>query len=278
MKKRFRERWIVNLGLLVMVAVLLSLTLMDKEEPAEVVTTLHDFIPGAITEIRIMRSGKHDIHFQLKEDYWHMLAPYQARAEHSLIKQILSLTTLPASALPDNPTLKPADFGLQQPVVSIQLNQHRISFGDSQPINQQRYLELNKKIMLITDQYMKHLKAGSISYIDRHLVPKGKQLQTLNIADKDIDLTQALDMSPAWQSIKANWISHAADTQAQQGIDVRIGLQGDYDELHYIAEQRGNDIVLTNMQSKLEYHLAITAHDSLGLGFDGAGKPDINSN
>jgi len=267
MKKRFRDRWMVNLGLLLVIAVLFSLTFVGEQKPVETTKTLGDFIPKAISEIRIMRGGKQDIHFQLKDGYWHMLTPWQARAENSLIQQILSLTTLPVSILPDDAGLKLADFGLLQAAVSLQFNQQQINFGDSQPINQQRYIELNKKIMLVSDQYMKHLKAGSVSYIDRHLIPQGMQLQTLRIDGEDVDLTQSADKATAWQSIKANWISRAADTEHQQGIDVHIQLQGDSKALHYKAEQRGADVLLTNMHNKLEYHMAVTAHDTLGLDF-----------
>ena len=266
MKKRFYNRWIINLGLLVII-VLLLLVFPGKEEPADVVKKLHDFmLPETITEIRIMRSGKYDIYFKLIEGHWQMLEPYDVRAESSLIKQVLSLTTFPVDILPDDAGLNLADFGLQQPAISIQLNQHRINFGDNQPIGRRRYVELNKQIMLIPESYMSRIKASSVFYIDRHLIPQGKQLQVLRIDGEEIDLTRAVDRKVAWQAMKANWISRAPDVRIQQGIDVHIQLQDSHDELHYIARKRGTDIVLTNRQRKLEYHLAITAYDALGPG------------
>lgn len=273
MKKRFYNRWIINLGLLAVI-VLLLLVFPGKEEPADVVKRLHDFMsPGTITEVRIMRSGKYDIYFKFIDGHWHMLEPYDVRAESSLIKQVLSLTTLPVDILPDDAELNPADFGLQQPAISMQLNQHRINFGDNQPIGRRRYMELNRQIMLIPESYMSRIKASSVFYIDRHLIPQGEQLRVLRIHGEEIDLTQSVDRRAAWQSIKANWISRAPDVRVQQGIDVHIQLQDSHDELHYIARKRGVDIVLTNTQRKLEYHLAITAYDALGLDFNNMTNP-----
>jgi hypothetical protein len=267
MKKYLRDRWIVNIVLLA-ISIMLVLLVMLDEEPTSEVHTLGSYLNEPINEIRINRQGRQEIHFRLSGDYWQMLNPYQARAETSLVNQILGLVSLEANKVADTQAINLADFGLAPPDMSIHLNQQQIDFGDSQPVNKQRYIELAGQILLIPDRFMMHLKTGSISYIDRHLLPQGSKINSLKIGDSTIDPDGPNNQSTAWQSIKANWVSLAAEDQQAKGIDIRIELQGETAELHYIAEKREADVVLTDMQSRLEYHLPITSYDSLGIVFD----------
>ena len=264
MQKRFRIRWLVNLVLLIIVGLLISITLLDKPTPIEPAKQLGHFLPEDITEIRILRPGKNDIHFKLIDGYWTMLSPYQSRAETSLINLILSLSTLEISTLIDNTDIDRANFGLQHPVVTIQLNQQRLNFGDGQAINKRRYVETNNKFMLVPDQHLSQLKAGSISYIDRHLIPQGTKLNGLRIDNKQIDLETPDNVISRWLDAKASWISLAPSTQTQQGIDVYLELDNDQ-VIHYIAESRESDFVLLSTQQMLEYHLPFVVAESLGL-------------
>lgn len=276
MKKRFRDRWLVNLALLIAIGGLLTLSLL-KEEPAPApVKTLNDFLPESITELRIQRPGKNEIHFNLSADYWNMLAPYKMRADAYLIRQILSLSALEVSAIIDS-EINLHKFGLQQPAVSIQFNEQRIDFGDSQPINRQRYIKLNNKIMLIPDKYMEHLKASSISYIDRHLIPAGAQITSLRIANDSIDIKPPSELTTLWLSTKAHWISLAPPAQNKKGIDVLVDLADNGEAIHFIAEKRQADFVLTNTHSNLEYHLPMAAIESLGLSFPEHTNPEATT-
>jgi hypothetical protein len=193
-----------------------------------------------------------------------MLSPYQGRAEDSLINLILSLSTLEISTLIDKADIDRANFGLQPPAVTIQLNQQYMNFGDGQAINKRRYIELNDKVMLVPDQHLSQLKAGSISYIDRHLIPRGSKLNSLRIDDKQIDLETPDNVTSLWLDAKATWISLAPPTQTQQGISVYLELDNDQ-VIHYIAESRESDFVLLSTQQMLEYHLPFDVAESLGL-------------
>jgi len=264
MQKRFRVRWLVNLALLVIVGLLIGIALLDRPGPIEATKRLADFLPDAINEIRIQRPGKNDIHFKLVGSYWNMLAPYQTRAEDSLIKQILSVSTLEVSASIDNRDIDRSNFGLQSPVVTIQLNQHHLNFGDSQAINSRRYIELDSKIMLVPDRHVSQFKAGSVSYIDRHLIPQGTQVTDLRINEKQVELDKPDTIGSNWLETKASWISLAPATQARQGTDIYLQLDNTQ-TIHYVAENRESDFILLNPQQMLEYHLPFSAAQSLGL-------------
>ena len=180
MNKRLKQRWLVNLGLLLAISLLLALALLQNEPAEKPKITLGHYLPSDINEVRIMRTGKHDIHFELRSNDWHMLTPYQARAEQNLVKQILSMSGLEVSAVIEQSSAPPAKFGLHEPAVSIQLNQQIINFGGSQAIGKRRYVETKNKIMLVPDRLMTQLKIGSVSYIDRHLIPAGTKPESLD--------------------------------------------------------------------------------------------------
>ena len=278
MQKRFRDRWLVNLGLLAAIGLLISLTLVDKPVPVVPAKMLGDYLPESVNELRIIRSGKEDIHFRLSGNYWHIINPYQARAEDSLIKRLLSLSTLEVDIISEDSKTDRTNFGLLQPVATLQINQQRLHFGSTQPVGKRRYIELDNIIMLIADRHLPQLKAGSISYIDRHLLPQGNQVKSLRINDETINIEQHISQLLAWQTIKANWISLAAKTAVQRGIDVHITLADNPQAIHYIAEKRDADFVLTNTKTRLEYHLAMTASDTLELPLPARDStPDIQS-
>ncbi len=267
MKKFLRDRWMVNLVLVVVIVVLLSLLLLE-EEPEPTTETLASYLPDKVNELRILRQGKHEIHFRQADGHWHMLAPYQARAESSLIEQLLSLAALEVQLVANRESINPVNFGLAQPAASIHLNQTTIHFGDEQPVNRQRYIDLDGKVMLIPGRYMMHLKAGSISYIDRQLVPKGHQIQSLTIGGEAIDPDKDSSKLTNWQSMKSNWVSLAADDQQFTGTDIHIIFLNDQPDIHYVAEQSDNDMVLTNTRTRIQHHLPMAGYGSLGINFE----------
>jgi|GEM_PF-5350502 len=264
MKKRFRVRWLVNFALLILVVLLIVIAVLDKPEPVEPARQLGDYLPEKITEIRILRTGKNNIQFKLIDESWHMLSPYQARAEDSLIKRILSVSMLEVSGIIDDANIDKRNFGLQPPLVSIQFNQQLLNFGDQHAINKRRYIELENKIMLVPDQHVRQFKAGSVSYIDRHLIPKGMKVKGIHLDNRPVDPGKAENNFSRWLDTKASWISLAADANSAQGVTLDINLENGQ-RLHYLVENRESDIVLLHPEQMLEYHLPTSVAASLGI-------------
>ena len=277
MQKRFQLRWLLNLGLLLAVIVLVLLAWPDKPQEIKEQKSIASFLPATVEQIRISRPGKKEIHFQLADTNWRMLAPHAIRADNRVVQQLLSIRELAIRNMINKTDIKLADFGLTQPEVRLSFNETEIAFGDVQPVGKQRYILLGDLVMLIEDKHAAQLKASSISYIDRQLIPLGNRISRLVINEKTIDLEQNQELLDRWLEIKAGWLSYAGH-DSSVGLPIEITL-ADNTRLHYLADKRDNDVVLINPDNRLEYHLTFTTLDSLGIDPQepGTGEPDSGS-
>ena len=263
MKKRARQRWIVNLGLLVAVIALLLLGTINDQPVDNSPKLLSDFLPAEITRIRIDKPGKKSTSFQLEGNSWMMNEPYTLRADPGMVKRLVAIGQLPVSSIIQGGDIEMDAIGLAQPLATVTFNDVTITFGDPQPVGQLRYIGLGNQVMLVADQHVGQLKSGSITYVDRHLVPEGKGIAELVIDTNAIDLTTDTSIVDQWLAMKASWLSHSAEVP-ETATDIHITLQ-DGSKIHYLAERRENDVVLTNPGIQFEYHLPFTALETLAI-------------
>lgn len=263
MRKRALQRWIVNLGLLVAVIALLLLGTINDQPVDNSPKLLSDFLPAEITRIRIDKPGKKSTSFQLEGNSWMMNEPYTLRADPGMVKRLVAIGQLPVSSIIQGGDIEMNAIGLAQPLATVTFNDVTITFGDPQPVGQLRYIGLGNQVMLVADQHVGQLKSGSITYVDRRLVPEGKGIAELVIDTNTIDLTTDTSIVDQWLAMKASWLSHSAEVP-ETATDIHITLQ-DGSKIHYLAERRENDIVLTNPGIQFEYHLPFTALETLAI-------------
>ncbi len=263
MSRRQSDRWFVNLALFGIAVILLATLLFDSYRKSQGEGTLGNILPSKITQVKIIRPGKQTIEFSRQSDYWEMQSPIQGRADDAVLQRVLSITDLEIVSQLSHDNLKLENFGLQSPQANLIINDTAIGFGDLQPVNKLRYLLIDNAIYLVADQNMSQLNTGSVSYIDRHLVPVGDMVQEIIINGSSIKLTDSIKTQ--WQLTKANWISHIneADTTPEAGVKVQIRLQNQSAVIEYLAIKRETALVL--VRNELEYHLGHNSIDALGL-------------
>ncbi|MCZ6576624.1 MAG: DUF4340 domain-containing protein, partial [Gammaproteobacteria bacterium] len=92
-----RNRWLLNLGLVVLVGVLVVLAVskrrVDQEPPAPPLTML---VPEQIERIRIERPDNERLVLQRQGGNWLLIAPLQARANSFRVESLLRLATAPS--------------------------------------------------------------------------------------------------------------------------------------------------------------------------------------
>lgn len=267
MNKRQRTRWLLNLALLIIIIGLAAILILDKEEPVSQ-PRLSDYLPQHPVQLGIERPAKDRIRFSKATGQWQMLTPYQHAADNNVVERLLSIQNLEIAASFAAQDKVLAEFGLSPSIATVYIDNIAIHFGDTQPVNKKRYILLNHQIMLVDDQHMSQLNTGSVSYLDRHLIPAGKKITSLSIGDSPVALDA--DQREQWQRLKANWLSLAnppqnpADKQAPaEHTTPLIVTLDDGTQLNYSAIKRDIDFVLT--RHPFEYHLAHTAIQTLGL-------------
>jgi hypothetical protein len=164
-------RWIVNFILLLVV---IALGAAARHELATSLTAdgLTGLDPERIAEVTIERNGEPAIRLQRTGEGWRMQAPYAVDADAARIDQLVRIAatpvyrSLPETALADH-------LGLAPERVRLTLDGLALRFGDTDPIDQRRYVAIGDRIHLINDGFQHHLLAPATDYVSNRLLPAG---------------------------------------------------------------------------------------------------------
>jgi hypothetical protein len=183
-----RNRWLVNLLLLILVIVLGTWMRRDLEEGRRV-AILTGLLPESITEIAIERSGDPAIRLVQGESGWRMEAPYRVPADAEHIAKLARIASMPVyRSLPRGTDQE--QLGLDPERVRLTLNGLVLRFGDLDPIAQHRYVAIADQVHLIGDALYYHLLASPEDYVDRRLLPEGFEAGAGTLDDKPLTSEQ----------------------------------------------------------------------------------------
>lgn len=265
-----RRNWL-NLGLLILVAVLVLVVVYEpgKEKPQTV--TLTELEPGDIEHIRIQRRQAPDIELVRQDGQWHMQLPYEMPANDFKVDELLRLAEATSHARRDLATLDKGKFGLDTIEASITFNRGApLQFGGTEPLNHRRYVAYRGTLHLITDTFYYQLGRAATDFLDKALVPGEHNITALYLPELQLQLSDTgWQLQPAAEPVSndrinelvENW-QHAqalniepweADTEKTQGA-IRIE-RGELPALEYIILSREPEFRLARSDKGLQYQL-----------------------
>ncbi len=265
------RRNLLNLALLAVIGVLVMLVVYEPgiEAPPEPPSLLQ-LDRAAIDHITIQRDGQQDVELVRKEgDKWWMERPVHHAAEPLRISSLLRIATIKSlssfAAAPD----RLADFGLEQPRVTLTLNNRTtIAFGSSTPLDQRRYVMVGKRIHLITDTLYYHLIGSFPTFLRKQLLDEGVSIEKLQLPELELawqgerwQLTPAPDDYSADRvtALLDNWrLASALEIKpydGKPGERVTIHIAGVEQPLVLLLTSREPDLVLARPELKIQYHL-----------------------
>ena len=176
-----RRRWLVNGGLLAVAGALALLLVFEPgKQPETPAPTLASLIPGEITHLKIELPERPVIELVKRGDTrWDLTAPLQAPGEAPRAQTLAFIPQLPAAdPIPaEGRDLKP--FGLAPPQAVLTLNDTRVEFGDTHPLDHRRYVRIGEKIFLLEDSHYHLMHAGVAGFISRRLTPEGARIESI---------------------------------------------------------------------------------------------------
>lgn len=174
-----RRRWLVNGGLLAVAGALALLLIFEPgQKPPAPAPTLASLIPGEITRLRIELPERPVIELARRGDTrWDLTAPIQAPGEAPRAQTLAFIPQLPAAdpIAAGGRDLKP--FGLAPPQAVLTLNDTRVEFGDTHPMEHRRYVRIGAQIFLLDDSHYHLMHAGVAGFISRRLAPEGARIE-----------------------------------------------------------------------------------------------------
>lgn len=225
-----RDRWLVNLLLLILVIALGALMRWELEQ-GQRVATLTGLLPERIIEISIERPGEPRIHLAQGADGWRIESPYQVPAQTERIGELVGIATTPVHrSMPKNAGSE--RLGLNAESLRLTLNGLVLKFGDVDPIGHHRYVAIGDQIHLIGDGFQHHLVAGAEEYVARALLPAGFRADAGTLGGAPLSPEQLADLGgltaevvdPLGSELSGRLLSVDSDGAAQS---LRFLVSGD---------------------------------------------------
>lgn len=167
-----KPRKLLNLVLSLVLAGLVLLVIYEpgKETPQSV-TRLTGLEPAQVTDIVIEQPQQASIILNRDGNGWLMQQPLSVSAHREIIEQILGLATATSHSQYDASEADLALFKLNNPDLTITLNDTRLSFGTTDALQGFRYVLINERVHLITDRYTHMVRNKSTALISPSLFP-----------------------------------------------------------------------------------------------------------
>lgn len=233
----------------------------QSEEPE-----LADLDPQAVEHITVKYKDR-KLRFQRQGDAWQMRQPYTAPADPYRIEQILQLPRTKSHSRYAVPQSDWPRFGLEPPAAEIDLDGHRFRFGQQNPIDFRRYVQVDKDMVHLIDDTVFHLLTSPASdWLDTRLLPAAASIRALELPGWRIHLSDKGSWhsepkaDPAtlqrwvdeWRNARALRVSpHSGPVPKDKAI-VRVQLSDE--KLTFVVVEREPELVLLRPDLNLKYH------------------------
>ncbi|MGW8247141.1 MAG: DUF4340 domain-containing protein [Acidiferrobacterales bacterium] len=166
------RQWALNLALLLAVLVLVGIAffqpgLVKKSAPH----SLTDINTLQVKNIAIERPAHDTIVLSKTGGQWKLDKPLNARASDFIVSNVLAIAkTASLNQLPYDPNRDAARYGFEKPKAILDLGQEKIVFGDTNPLNQQRYVLYHDQVHMISPNAIWAVTHKPDEFLDKRLL------------------------------------------------------------------------------------------------------------
>ena len=273
----------LNLILMAIVLVLAgALYFGQKKEPPKG-APLTALKVEAIGKLTLHHPNAPDIVAEKKDGRWALTAPVQVAADPYELNSLLNVATAETkSSIDPKDVKKLADLGLDPPGFSLSLNDTKVDFGGTEPLNYHRYVETGGKIGLIDDPPASALDADYSDLVSKGLMPLGAEIASVSVpglkvsrsadgkswtadpADPKAGSDELQKFVDTWSNARSLWnAAMPADAKPVANPQVAVIALKDGSSLSFNIAGRDPQFVLERADLKLQYDLAKSDADKL---------------
>ncbi len=270
---------LLNLSLLLFIGLLVLLVIYEPgiESPAENPPLL-DINRATITQIRIERQGQETVTLERNEnDKWQLTAPLAIAASDFRIDSILRISEQKSLGHYPADSERLAHFGLDTPRVTLTLGDKvKIAFGDSTPLDQRRYVQIDDKVHLINDTLYYHLIGSYTTFIRQQLLPEGSNINAITLPDLTIRWQDdRWQVEPKPEMFSTDQVTHLIDAwklasavqvkpyDGMDGKTITIKPRGESAIITFLLTAHSPDLVLARPELGIQYHLPESSEEEL---------------
>lgn len=272
------SRNFLNLGLLVIVALLVALVIWEPGQQQDVISKLSSLETDNIKRIHIRRNTLQDIQMEKQNGNWQMLVPYRVAADETRVNAILSLINTASYAHFSAAGRKLSDYGLEPSLAQVTFNDSLFQFGDLEHITKRRYiLAPENEIHLATDLFYHQLRTSASQFVSPRLFTDTQRITRLLLPDYQYEqkhdgswlMTPTTNTISAdklnayidnWQRLRASRISAASELISNEKISIELASGN---SLIFEIVRNEDEIIFIRRDIGLQYHVSLQAAEAL---------------
>ena len=272
------SRNFLNLGLLVIVALLVTVIMWEPGKQQDIISRLSALEADDINRIHIQRDALRDVELEKQNGNWQMLAPYRVAADETRVNALLKLTSTTSYVSFNSKGRKLADYGMQPVLAQVTFNDSLFQFGNLERISKRRYVLLpDHKIRLVTDLFYYQLRTNATQFVSPRLLNDTQRIKRLLLTNHQYEqkhdgswlMTPTTSTIPAdklnayidnWQRVRASRISAAGESISDEQVSIELA---DGNSLVFEIVRSEDETVFIRRGIGLQYHVSKQVADLL---------------
>ncbi|WP_455223309.1 DUF4340 domain-containing protein [Kaarinaea lacus] len=269
---------VTNLILLVIIIVLGLVIWLDPfSEPRVQPVPLTGIDASTISTITLSSSGQLQVKLEKRDlqgkSTWYLTTPLEMPANPVKVGQLLDLLNTDSLRQYEIKSDNLAKLGLDPPGWEIALNQTKVQFGKTEPLEQRRYVLVGAKVHLINDRFSQYNFGSPLMLANLDILPVDKSVSEVHLPDKVIKKVDGQWQSmPSMEAISQNTFKEFIDEwryaqalrvtlsdkqeQTTSATPVTIYLEKANQPIHLTVESTDEDVIVTNKDWGVRYYLA----------------------
>jgi len=268
----------LNLLLAVIVLALGAGAWMAKQHKDKPKAALTPLAPEGVNRIVVEWPGSPTIKLEKQGRDWFLLEPVKARADGFEALGASSLASTEVQSTIEGGDVDLKELGLAPPNHTVTLNDVKVEFGGTEPLQSRRYVRVDGVVKLIEDPNSASLDKDYADLVSKALFAPGDELAKIELPG--LTLSKGADgnwsappgtanatplalkaLANAWKAAQSMW-NESAPGDAPAGDIVRITMQ-DGRTIDYVVTATDPQLALYSPNLKVRYQLSKALADEL---------------
>jgi hypothetical protein len=274
------KRLWINIGLLGFIVLLSIIALNSGEETNQELPRLSNISQNEIVQIKVLRKDLDDFEFNKQNETWQLSSPKQFRANSARINAMLRMLNVESYG-----QLNPADvdlmqLGLAEPIVIMKLNNHEFKFGNTDAIDQRRYVLFDGKIHLTNDSLYQQLMTNAAFFADPELLPENFKINSIQFPENKIEsingqwqLKTLMDISPdqlkriifSWENASAISVDKYEPVESSEPDSIIKISSNNNESIRFVIVSSEPHLILGRKDLGIQFHMGSDETEKLLL-------------
>jgi uncharacterized protein DUF4340 len=262
-----KRTWI-NIGLIGLIVLLtIYINTSDQDKEPEVIR-VSNIEQNNIVQIKVLRKDLDDFEFNKNNNIWSLDRPQQFIANSARINAMLRILKAESFAQLNPEEVDLDQLGLSEPNVVMKLNDYEFKFGNTDAIDQRRYVLFDKTIYLTNDFLYQQLMTNAAFFANPKLIPENFLIESIQFPENKISqidgvwkLEKLMDISPdQLKRIIFNWNNAVAISAEQyQPADNNESIikitSTDHKSILFLLISNDPHLVLARKDLGIQFHM-----------------------